>query len=60
MIENYYLTNDHVMPLIPERLFINDHDNIALLMPAFYEHYYSAKLIGIAPNNVKINEPTLR
>src|SRR5699024_11642960 len=32
----------------------------ALLMPSFYEDYYGAKAIGIAPGNIEINEPTLR
>src|SRR5699024_3028751 len=46
--------------LVPERLFINDGDNSALLMPSFFEDYYAAKVIGIAPGNAKIGEPTLR
>lgn len=59
-VEEYYLTDGDHRSLVPERLFINDGENTALLMPSFYEDYYGAKTIGIAPNNVKINEPTLR
>ena len=29
-------------------------------MPSFYENYYGAKLIGIAPGNAAIGEATLR
>ena len=59
-IEDYYLNGGEERSLVPERLFINDEDNSALLMPSFYEDYYGAKLIGIAPGNTEINEPTLR
>lgn len=59
-IEDYYLTDGEKRSHIPERLFINDNDNSALLMPSFYENYYGAKLIGIAPGNVAIGQPTLR
>lgn len=59
-IEEYYLTGGEERSLVPERLFINDNDNSALLMPSFYENYYGAKLIGIAPGNVAIDQPTLR
>lgn len=58
-LDEYYLTDDK-NEYVPERLFINDNDNTALLMPSFYEDYYAAKVIGIAPGNVKLNEPTLR
>lgn len=59
-IEDYYLTDGDKRSIVPERLFINDNDNTALLMPSFYEGFFGAKVIGIAPGNVKINEPTLR
>lgn len=59
-IEKYYLDDRDADVLIPERLFIHDHDNTALLKPSFYKNYYGVKLIGIAPGNVKIKEPTLR
>jgi len=59
-IEDYYLNDGKKRSLIPERLFINDDDNSALLMPSFYEDYYGAKLIGIAPGNATIGEATLR
>ena len=59
-IEDYYLNDGEKRSLVPERLFINDDDNSALLMPSFYENYYGAKVIGIAPGNAAIGEATLR
>ena len=59
-IEAYYLNDGEKKSLVPERLFINDAENSALLMPSFYEDYYGAKLIGIAPGNAAIGEATLR
>lgn len=59
-IEDYYLSEGEKRSFVPERLFINDDDNSALLMPSFYEDYYGAKLIGIAPGNAEIGEATLR
>ncbi|MFE5430735.1 ornithine cyclodeaminase family protein [Peribacillus simplex] len=59
-LENYYLTDGEVRAFVPERMFINDNDNTVLLMPSFYENYYGSKLVGIAPGNVMINQPTLR
>lgn len=59
-IEEYYMQKEEQNEYVPERLFLQDGDNTALLMPSFYGNYYGAKLIGIAPHNSKINEPTLR
>ncbi|MFS0646089.1 ornithine cyclodeaminase family protein [Siminovitchia sp. 179-K 8D1 HS] len=59
-IEEYYSNDTEKDSHVPERLFINDGDNTAILMPSFFEDYYAAKVIGIAPGNAKIGEPTLR
>lgn len=59
-IEDYYLHDGEKRSLVPERLFINDGPNTAILMPSFYEDYYAAKVIGIAPENAKNGDPTLR
>jgi len=59
-IEEYYINDGEKKSFVPERLFINDDGNSALLMPSFYEDYYGAKLIGIAPGNAAIGEATLR
>lgn len=59
-IEDYYLNDGEKNSLLPERLFITDDDNTAIMMPSFYENYYGAKVVGIAPGNAKLNEPTLR
>ena len=58
--KTYYINDGENKSFVPERLFINDADNSALLMPSFYEDYYGAKLIGIAPGNAAIGEATLR
>lgn len=60
VIEQHYLQDQPSDFYVPERMFINDRDNTALLMPSFYKDYYGAKLIGIAPGNASIGEPTLR
>src|SRR5699024_3321143 len=59
-IEEYYLHDGEKDSLVPERLFINDNQNTTILMPSFYKNYYAAKVVGIAPENAKIGEPTLR
>ena len=59
-IEDYYANGKEKEAFVPERLFINDDDNTAILMPSFFEDYYAAKVIGIAPGNAKIGDPTLR
>jgi len=59
-IEDYYINDKEKNAFVPERLFINDGDNTAILMPSFFENYYAAKMIGIAPGNSRIGEPTLR
>src|SRR5699024_1375713 len=59
-IEDYYLNDGEKDSFLPERLFINDDQNTTILMPSFYKNYYAAKVVGIAPENAKIGEPTLR
>ena len=59
-LEKYYVEDGEKDAYVPERLFLNDRENTALLMPSFYQNYYGAKCIGIAPGNVKLNEPTLQ
>lgn len=59
-IEDYYANNREENSFVPERLFINDEKNTAILMPSFHEDYYATKVIGIAPGNKEIGEPTLR
>src|SRR5690625_7400777 len=59
-IESYYKEGKKKNALTPERLFINDGDNSALLMPSFFENYYAAKTIGIAPGNAKIGRASCR
>lgn len=59
-IESYYLNDKEKDSYVPERLFINDDKNTAILMPSFYENYYAAKVIGIAPENAEKGEATLQ
>lgn len=58
-IEAFYREDDK-STLVPERMFINDRENTVLIKPSFYQNYYGAKLIGIAPGNVELNQPTLK
>src|SRR5699024_12404794 len=59
-IENYYLNDGEKHSLLPERLFIMDDEHTAIMMPSFYENYYGAKVVGIAPGNAKLNEQTIK
>ncbi|MGP4105803.1 ornithine cyclodeaminase family protein [Virgibacillus sp. L01] len=58
-IENYYLQDKFSNEITPDRMHIDDEDNTALLMPAFYGDYYATKLVGVAPNNSKLEKPTI-
>lgn len=58
-IENYYLAEEN-NAVIPERMFIQDGENTAILKPSLYENYYAVKLVGIVPSNAQRNEPTLK
>src|SRR5690554_1082148 len=58
-IEDYYTSHDEHNEYVPDRLILQDGDNTALIMPSFYGNYYGTKLVGIAPENFKIAEPTL-
>ncbi|MBP1949827.1 ornithine cyclodeaminase family protein [Virgibacillus litoralis] len=58
-IENYYLQNKSSNEITPDRMHIDDEDNTALLMPAFYGDYYATKLVGVAPNNTKLDKPSI-
>ncbi|MCA1024304.1 ornithine cyclodeaminase family protein [Halobacillus litoralis] len=43
----------------PDRMHIEDGENTALLMPAFYGDYYSTKLAGVAPENKSAGKDTI-
>ena len=58
-IEAFYKEEKDQSVKIPERMHIADGDNTALLMPSMFEKYYGVKLVGIAPGNSEIGEPTL-
>lgn len=45
--------------LAPDRMHVEDGDNTALLMPAFYGDYYAAKLVGVAPDNTSLGKNTI-
>lgn len=60
-IDDFYKANDEQNDINePDRMFVHDGENTVILKPAFYNQYYGTKLVGIAPGNVKINEPTLK
>ncbi|MFC4557648.1 ornithine cyclodeaminase family protein [Virgibacillus kekensis] len=58
-IENYYLNEEANDETSPDRMHVDDDDNTALLMPAFYGDYYSVKLVGVAPHNTEAGKPTI-
>lgn len=58
-IEDYYLQEEVIDEITPDRMHIEDKENTTLLMPAFYERYYATKLVGVAPNNGKLGKPTI-
>lgn len=43
----------------PDRMHVEDGENTALLMPAFYGNYYATKLVGVAPHNNKLGKETI-
>ncbi|WP_347861146.1 NAD(P)-binding domain-containing protein [Salimicrobium sp. PL1-032A] len=43
----------------PDRMHIEDGENTALLMPAFYGDYYAVKLVGVAPGNTEVKKATI-
>lgn len=59
-IEDFYLKEDLSSIVLPERVFVHDQENTILLAPSLYKNYYATKLVGIAPGNVKLKEPTLK
>jgi len=57
-IETFYLEKEEDY-ISPDRMHIEDGDNTALLMPAFYGDYYATKLVGVAPNNSRLGKDTI-
>ncbi|MGI8314293.1 ornithine cyclodeaminase family protein [Halobacillus mangrovi] len=57
-IENFFLSKEEDY-VSPDRMHIEDGDNTALLMPAFYEDYYATKLVGVAPENSNIGKDAI-
>lgn len=57
-IENFYKEKEGDY-ISPDRMHIEDGDNTALLMPAFYGDYYATKLVGVAPNNTNLDKDTI-
>ncbi|MFC0524377.1 ornithine cyclodeaminase family protein [Pontibacillus salicampi] len=41
----------------PDRMHVEDEKRTALLMPAFYDNYYSVKIAGVSPDNSQWNKP---
>ncbi|WP_181348006.1 ornithine cyclodeaminase family protein [Thalassobacillus sp. CUG 92003] len=55
----HFFTSQEGDYISPDRMHIEDGDNTALLMPAFYRDYYATKLVGVAPNNSSIGKATI-
>ncbi|WP_018923047.1 ornithine cyclodeaminase family protein [Salsuginibacillus kocurii] len=59
-IEAFYLDPTKHHAVVPDRLFVEDGENTAILKPSFFDEFYTAKLVGIAPGNANRGEPTLK
>ncbi|GGD03076.1 delta(1)-pyrroline-2-carboxylate reductase [Thalassobacillus devorans] len=57
-IESFYKEKQEGY-ISPDRMHIEDGNNTALLMPAFYDNYYATKLVGVAPSNTGLNKDTI-
>jgi len=44
----------------PDRIHLEDHENIHLMMPAFEKDFASTKLVSFVPGNKKINKPSVK
>lgn len=58
-IETFFQNGEDEDVIMPERMHIADGDNVGLLMPSIFGDYYGIKLVGVAPKNADIGEPTL-
>ncbi|KGX92796.1 hypothetical protein N781_15470 [Pontibacillus halophilus JSM 076056 = DSM 19796] len=59
-IEAYHLEPQRESEIAPDRMHVEDGERTALLMPAFYEEYYSVKLAGVSPSNVDKGKPSVQ
>lgn len=57
-IEEFYQQGDRSY-ISPDRMHVEDGENTALLMPAFYGDYYATKLVGVAPQNSQMGKDTI-
>jgi ornithine cyclodeaminase len=44
---------------MPDRMHVEENENVVLLMPVFADKYFSTKIAGVFPGNKDINEPTI-
>ena len=56
-IERFYINNPEVV--VPDRIHIEDRKNTILIMPAIDTDYYAIKLVGVSPNNKKMDKPSI-
>ena len=45
---------------MPDRVHVNQDDNVLLLMPAFAGNYFSTKLVSVFPENSKLQIPSIQ
>lgn len=56
-VEKAFLLQETGDYLMPDRMHVENRENVLLLMPAFAGNYFSTKLVSVFPENVKKGEP---
>lgn len=56
-VEKAFLLQENGDFLMPDRMHVENKENVLLLMPAFAGNYFSTKLVSVFPENVKKGEP---
>ncbi len=59
-MEEAFLIQENDDFTMPDRVHVNQGDNVLLLMPAFAGNYFSTKLVSVFPENSKIQIPSIQ
>ena len=46
--------------IMPQRMYVEQNENVLLLMLAFIKDYFATKLVSVFPENKKHNQPTIQ
>lgn len=58
-IEEAFLIQESKDFIMPQRMHIEQDENVLLLMPAFIKDYFATKLVSVFPENKKYNQPSI-